>query len=434
MTFGDEIRAARKARQWSYSRLIQAMVECAQRQGIGIMTERSLKTALSRWENNRTVPDPFYKRLLTTVLELTDADNLFVRSASYVHDLTGAVDLAEGISSTRGRFTNDQLGSGIGLVEDDQVIAGYLFSRSFSVIEADNLWLSSAQSVADRLRARAAELMELDFTLGGGHVRQSLTEFFRSEVVPELRAARGETRPREIFSAAAEVIQLLGWTAYDEGDHSIAARYFALGLRLAEEAEDHLMGARLLANLSHQYTFLSQPKRALTFARAAQAALRGRGTSAVETMCVMMEARALALLGDTRGAVVTIGHAENLFARSSSYEPAWIGYYDGAELAGDIAHAFKDLGQPAEVREFSALAVTPTTPQRTRSFIRFVAAHAALMTGDAGEAADLAESALRDGADLRSARHMSYIQEFRKRASTVDAPELRSTIDPMHAS
>lgn len=431
MTFGDEVRAARQSRQWSYGRLIQALMECAQRQGIGIMTERSLKTALSRWENNRTVPDAFYRRLLTTVLELKDVDDLFVRSGTYVHDLPGAVDLMDGLSAGQGKPNKDHPDSGLGLVDDDQVIAGYLFTRSFSVLDADSLWASSVHPVADRLRARAAELMDLDFALGGGHVRQALTDFFRDHVVPELRSCRGKPRHREVFSAAAEVIQLLGWTAYDEGQHGLAARYFVLGLRLAEEAGDHLMGSRLLANLSHQYTFLGRPQRALTFARAAQAALRGRGTAAVETMCVMMEARALAVLGDARAAVATIRHAEILFDRSASDEPAWISYYDDAELAGDIAHAFKDLGQHAEVRRFTALAITSTTPQRTRSFIHFVAAHAALMAGDAGEAADLAESALRDGAGLQSARQMSYVREFRRRASGVDAPELRGAVDPI---
>ncbi|MGW5456790.1 hypothetical protein [Nocardia sp. NPDC003979] len=432
MAFGDEIRAARRSRQWSYGRLIQALVECANHQGIGIMTERSLKTALSRWENNRTVPDAFYRRLLTTVLQLEDVDDLFVRSGTYVHDLPSAVDLMEGLSGGRGQPSKDYPDAGLALVEDDQVIAGYLFTRSFSVLDSDVHCAGTVHPIADRLRARAAELMDLDFALGGGHVRHALTAFFRSQVVPELRASRGKPRHREVSSAAAEVIQLLGWTAYDEGQHSLAARYFVLGLRLAEEAGDHLMGSRLLANLSHQYTFLGRPQRALTFARAAQAALRGRGTKTVETMCVMMEARALAVLGDARQAIATIGHAESLFGRSASDEPAWIGYYDEAELAGDIAHAFKDLGQPAEARRFTALAITPTTPRRTRSFIHFVAAHAALMAGEAGEAASLAESAARDGAGLQSARHVSYVREFRKRASVLDAPELSDSIESIH--
>ncbi|WP_157224269.1 hypothetical protein [Nocardia paucivorans] len=232
------------------------------------------------------------------------------------------------------------------------------------------------------------------------------------KVIPELRVDRPDSRRQAVYAAAAEVTQLLGWSAYDLGRQAVAARYFTLGLRLADEASDRPLGARLLANLSHQYNALGDFRQALTTARAARVALRGCGAPRVETMCVMMEARALAGLRDGRGTVQAINQAERLFGCSSPEEPSWISYYDAAELSGDIAHAFRDLGEEKRAREFARAALTTTTPRRTRVFIKLLDAHAALQHGEMEEAAHLATGALRIGKGLKSKRYLHYLRTF----------------------
>ena len=120
---------------------------------------------------------------------------------------------------------------------------------------------------------------------------------------------------REIFSAAAEVAQLLGWSAYDAGRHGAAQRYFTQGLRLATEAGDPVLGGRLLSNLSHQANYLGRYDEALQFARAAQASGGGRATGTVTAMFLAMEARALASSGDARLCANALNLAEQAFAR-----------------------------------------------------------------------------------------------------------------------
>ncbi|MFE3195846.1 hypothetical protein ACFXHA_43085 [Nocardia sp. NPDC059240] len=65
---GAEIRHARKARGWSVPRLIYAMTEAADREGVRLMSNASLKTSISRWENGRCRPDELHSRLLEQVL------------------------------------------------------------------------------------------------------------------------------------------------------------------------------------------------------------------------------------------------------------------------------------------------------------------------------------------------------------------------------
>ena len=152
------------------------------------------------------------------------------------------------------------------------VITGYLFSSPTWQDDQGSAITANA-AAAERIRSFTRHLMDLDFNYGGGHVRRVLLFYFRSEIVPLLRQPRPDPIRREIFSAAAEVAQLLGWSAYDAGRHGAAQRYFMQGLRLASEAEDPVLGGRLLSNLSHQANYLGRYNEALQFARAAHNAV-----------------------------------------------------------------------------------------------------------------------------------------------------------------
>lgn len=294
-----------------------------------------------------------------------------------------------------------------------QVITGYMFAEPAPLIVAETFEPVRGMAVAERIRDTTASLMRMDFQWGGGYVRRMLLQFFRDQVVPELRKTHPDRARREIFSAAAEVAQLLGWSAYDAGRHGAAMRYFVQGLKLAREAQDYMMGGRLLANLSHQANFLGNFSDAVKFARAAQSATFGHTTKNVEAMYVMHEARALANLGDRQGTAGAVHRAEHLFGqRDPAREPGWIGYYDAEELAGDASHCFRDLGMVREAKEFVVQALGEETPPRTRAFIQMVSAAASHQAGDLDEAVALASEAVRNGAGLQSARYLRYLTDF----------------------
>jgi tetratricopeptide (TPR) repeat protein len=209
---------------------------------------------------------------------------------------------------------------------------------------------------------------------------------------PLLREPHPDPIRREIFGAAAEVAQLLGWSAYDAGRHGAAQRYFMQGLRLASEAEDPVLGGRLLSNLSHQANYLGRYNEALQFARAAQTGAVGRVTATVNAMFLAMEARALASSGDSQMCAQVLHRAEQVFAqRDPSKDPPWISYFDALELAGEAAHCFRELGQAHETQMFAAQAIDPVnTPPRTRAFISMVTAAGAFKAGNLDEALSLA--------------------------------------------
>ncbi|WP_280381348.1 hypothetical protein [Nocardia wallacei] len=438
---GEEIRAAREARGWSAVRTIHALIAAADQHGVKLMTVPSLKVALSRWENGHTNPDALHSRLLAEVLNLPQPDVAIGRAREYQHNVRDAITV---LDSLVGNDMDDDpalLASGDAttspaVVSPDpaQVVTGYLFAQSPGLeIHSEPV---RGVVLADRIRSQVSTMMSMDFQKGGGHVRRSLLRFFRDEVVPQLHAPHPERVRSEIFSAAAEVAQLLAWTAYDAGRHAAATRYFVQGLRLAEEGNDRLMGARLLANLSHQANFIGEFGAAVTYARAAQSALGTWGTPSVAAMCVMMEARGLASLSDQRGSAAVLHRAEHLFERRGAVdEPPWISYYDPAELAGDASHCFRDLGLAPQTRTFVTDALTDDTPPRTRALIQVVAGDAALIAGDLEEAGALAAAAIVNGNGLQSARYLRYLSDFRNRipAGADQHPSIAEFTDLLHA-
>ncbi|MDQ3763355.1 MAG: hypothetical protein M3460_17525 [Actinomycetota bacterium] len=250
------------------------------------------------------------------------------------------------------------------------VITGYLFAEPQRIKYAGSLATSGAD-IAGRIRATVRYFMDLDFQFGGGHTRKLLLMYWNTEIVPALRQRYPEVIRREVMSAAADAAEVLAWSAYDAGRHGVAQCYFVQGLRLAREANDRLMGAQILSNLSHQANYLGNFSEAIQFARAAQATTVGKASATVGAMLLAMEARALASIGDARGCAAVLHRAEQALDQSNpSEDPDWISYFDVWELAGEAAHCFRDLGQPRETRLFVAQAIDPIrTPGRTRAFI-----------------------------------------------------------------
>ena len=144
-------------------------------------------------------------------------------------------------------------------------------------------------------------------------------------------------------------------------------------------------------------------------------------------MLLTMEARALASLGESSTCAAVLTKAEQAFERRTpDGDPAWIGYFDHAELAGEAAHCFRDLQQATETETFSALALDPVlTPPRTRALIDMVRARGALHAGNLDQALATARAAIELSGSLRSRRWRSYVREFLRAAADAHGKDAR---------
>ena len=117
-----------------------------------------------------------------------------------------------------------------------------------------------SSSQVDAIRQVFGVFQQLDVTRGGGHARQQLTAYFTSTVGPLLRLADASTESgRALYEAGAEQLYLIGWMAFDDGEHALAQRYLIQSLRLAQEARSPELGAHVLAGLSDQATLTGHP-------------------------------------------------------------------------------------------------------------------------------------------------------------------------------
>ena len=328
--------------------------------------------------------------------------------SQYPEDVGRSINVLSGVTEADHR--GDDLGPEWSSETTPSVITNYLFTQQLTVVTG--VQASGNRGIAAPIRDTTASFMQLDFQYGGGYLRGLLLNFFRETVLPKLRQDHPETERRDLFSAAAEVAQLLGWTSYDAGRHAAARMYFIQGLRLAREADDRMLGGRFLSNLSHQANYLGKFNDALQYARAAHHAVMGVATPSVNALLLAMEARALANLGEASACAEVMSRAEtSLSRRSPDSEPGWVSYVDEAEIGGEWAHCFRDLGQNDQALRF-AEDVISGVPSRTQAFMRMVGAKATFQDGNLDEAVSMAQQAVDLAGPLDSARYHQYLVDF----------------------
>lgn len=318
---------------------------------------------------------------------------------------------------TRRDLTDDAIGLDAAIVPGAwaQPTLTWLLARPEPMPVRDAARICVGESDIAAVRTTVQLFMRMDFQFGGGHARAALAQYFAHDVHPLLEGKYSDQVGRGLFSAAAEVAQLLGWTAYDVGRHGLAQRYLLQGLRLAQAADDRMMGSRLLSNMSHQATYLGHFGQAVQLARAAQEGSRGSASATTMSLFLAMEARAHAGNGDGAECSRALREAERMFEkRVAGDDPEWISYFDAAELAGEGSHCFRDLRSPRTAHEFIARAEQLTDPSyvRTLAFIRLVHAACVCQQREPGRAVELAAQAISLAGSLKSSRYLRYIRDL----------------------
>ncbi|MHA7958073.1 transcriptional regulator [Streptomyces sp. L500] len=217
----------------------------------------------------------------------------------------------------------------------------------------------------------------MDIFQGGGSGRLVLAEYMNQHVYPLLRRARAEDVRRALCEAAAEQTYLLGWMAYDNGEHGTAQRFLIQSLRLADESKNIALGAHVLAGMADQATLLGDPAEGRRLAQAGRHGLAKATSPACLADLWCLEGRALALLGDKAGAVRAVAQSEKVAERVRlESEPDWAAFIDPAYLHGEHANTLRDLGEAGASEEHAHRSIDfAKKQQRAR---RGAMSHAAL--------------------------------------------------------
>ncbi|MCT9011619.1 hypothetical protein [Streptomyces rhizosphaerihabitans] len=423
------LRQARTNRGWSQPRLVRELRQAAARRGHQLPADASVKRRIASWENGHSVPDDFYGPLLCEAYGLSAAELGLTHESgrdTSLMDVTYPASPDDAIEAVGQLWRAD-------LNRYEPLLQAEPSEPAWN--EASLRWLVAPEPAVPRqrregmrvglgdvaaIKTTADMFAELDDRFGGDHARHAAIQYLSTEVAPLLRGQYTEQVGRALLSTTAEATLLAGWMSYDACRHGLAQRYFLQALRLAQDANDRRLAGSILSAMSHQATFLGRYTQAATLARAALMGISPVATPTLRAQFHAMEARALARTGDVRACEAALSAATKaLEGRNTDDEPEWISYFDEAELAAEAAHCFRDVNS---ARQAVAHAENAMSGSHVRSdfFATMVLADAHLRAGDVEEACRVAVDALDLGEQLKSARCVRYLAEFRQNLAAVD--------------
>ncbi|MEU0963693.1 helix-turn-helix transcriptional regulator [Micromonospora aurantiaca] len=214
-----------------------------------------------------------------------------------------------------------------------------------------------------------AMFRQLDHTHGAGRVHAQVQRYVEGELNRLLaNTPTSEAVGRHLYTLAAGFFELCGYQAVDTGAHGLAQRRYLRALRLTEAADDRPYGSYLLAvNIGHLALHCGHPEPARRMALTAVRGSETQATPAVAAALHAVVARTYARLGREDDCLTHLDIAERQLARAKPEdEPAWIGYFDAAYLADEIAHCFHDLGRPQHTQRHLGDALTALSPTHVR--------------------------------------------------------------------
>ena len=286
-----------------------------------------------------------------------------------------------------------------------------------SVARAEGTVVVNERDV-EGLRSTTAVFAGLDNMFGGRHSRIAAVQYLDDQVAPLLRGRYTSKVGAALHAAVAEFLLCVGWMAYDSARHHLARRYFLLALVFAQLSRDRLLGASVLSALSHQANFLGEFTAARDLARAARQSALHTGSPKLRAQFAAMEARAHASLQDRNSALRALGEAEEHFAGcDGAPDPAWISYFDEAELAAEQAHCRLALSDYR--RAAAGLAAFPGAGTadyaRSNAFAGIVRVESLIGSGELEEAASVSRQVLGVCHTLGSSRIDAYLDRVRRR-------------------
>nr|WP_186832004.1 transcriptional regulator [Streptomyces sp. ISID311] len=215
------------------------------------------------------------------------------------------------------------------------------------------------------VRNMFAAFQDTDVMQGGGSGRLVLTEYMNEHVYPLLRRTYSEDVRRALCAAVAEQTYLLGWMAFDDGEHGTAQRYLIQALRLAEESHDPALGAHVLAGMADQATLTGNPTEGRRLAQSGRHGLAHTTSRACLADLWALEARAHAAMGDKTATAHAVLESEKAFSTvDHTTEPVWAKFIDAAYLHGEMANAFRDIDQADHAAEHARQSITHARAQK----------------------------------------------------------------------
>lgn len=255
-----------------------------------------------------------------------------------------------------------------------------------------------------------------------------------------LHGTYSEKTGRALLTAVAKATRLAGYTAADVGRHALAQRYYIQGLDLTMRAGNRAYAAEMLSEMSRMTLLIGQNtltehdrlrhgRQAAALARAGLTIAQGTAAPVLVAELHAMDGRALALLGDTRGARQAVLTAQRLFDSLHADDEAPV-FYSEAAIASELGRCLHDIGEPEQAITMSTTALHDYEPWRVRNrcWVQADLASAHLLHDDLEQAAALGRDALRTAAEVSSPRLLDRLRTLQRQVRPLRSasPDLAS--------
>jgi ATP/maltotriose-dependent transcriptional regulator MalT len=180
-----------------------------------------------------------------------------------------------------------------------------------------------------------------------------------------LREARpGDAVGRELAAVGSDASQFVGWLNVATGEHDAAGPLYDESLRLGLQAGDRELAATALSMRGHLAWVTDDPGEMAALSRAARELA---GSPATRATAAQQEGRALALVGDRRGALRAVGEAEEALTSGGAEDPDLL-YFSGpglllAQRGLILAYLAETPAQHAEAADVIARGVSVLPPE-----------------------------------------------------------------------
>lgn len=310
----SRIKEARRQRGWSQPRLIAEMERAAQRRGTTLPSRETLKSRVSRWENNHARPDEFYRQLLREALGLDDRELGFTEEST--EHITTAVD------ELRSRLVTARA--------PDRELLDALARQTDAIRRQDRQY--GAGPLLEQMRAHVANVDQ--------HLSHAAFEVVRKPLAQVL----------------ADAAALAGWQALDLVATDQAWRLFETASRAARQAEDCQLYAFSRMEQAHVLADLSSSGDAADLARDTWAECEKRVTPSLRCWLAAGTAEMLAAAGERPDARGMIRLAERLADGLDDERPPYL-VFDRTHLDRWVGHnlvLLHDSAAEPQLREVAA--------------------------------------------------------------------------------
>jgi hypothetical protein len=403
-------------------------------------------SAVYRWARKGQRPEPPVPALIAQALSerlgrkvkpsdfgMTDEVSLSTRALTYTSDVTATVetilDLGRTELKARGMRRRRMLAAPFVLAAAAGPSRDWLLSTLDETTGDEGPRKIGMQQIAG-IREMFRIMQEMDVMRGGGHARVALVEYLSGYVLPLVRRKHEQEAVQvALYEAAAEQAYLVGWMAYDDGQHGLAQRYLIQALRLAGASKNKVLGAHVLAGMSDQLNLLGYAQEALALARVGQKGISLTESPACLADLQILEARALAAVAtdkaSKRWATQAVARAETTFQHvKQGNEPEWARFIDAAYIFGEAAHCFRDIGDTAQIDRFASDSAAEAARQRRAR--RGALSQAALVVGDLirheiERAANRGHAVVTLAESVESSRCVETIRDLAKRVKPYES-------------